>query len=281
MPTADTDAPSIAFAGGGNMAASLVGGLIGGGWPPERIHIGEPDPQRRAELGASFAARVHAGNREAAADARVLVLAVKPQVLQEVCRDLADLVQAHHPLVISVAAGVREPDLRRWLGGEAAVVRAMPNTPALLACGATGLYANPAVSEAQRDLAESVLRAVGVTRWMRTEAEMDLVTAVSGSGPAYFFLFMEALSEAAEAEGLGREDARLLVLETAFGAAKMALESPEGPASLRRRVTSPGGTTERALAVFEERGLRGIVRTAVQAARHRAGELADDLGSDP
>ena len=280
MITASPDGPRIAFAGGGNMAASLVGGLVAGGWPPARIRVAEPDAGRRGELHARFGLEPFATNRDAVAGVEVVVLAVKPQVLHEVCVEVADLVQTERPLVVSIAAGVREPDVRRWLGGDAAVVRAMPNTPALLGCGATGLYANPAVSAGQRDLAESVLRSVGVTRWVDDESAMDAVTAVSGSGPAYFFLFMEALTRAAEDAGLDAESARLLVLETAFGAAKMALESAEDVATLRRRVTSPGGTTERALAALEQAGLREAVRAAVGAARDRAGELGDQLGSD-
>jgi len=270
--------PHIAFIGGGNMAASLIGGLIADAWPPECIHVAEPDAARREALTARWPVHVTADNAAAAQHAQLLVLAVKPQVLREAAVALAPAVQRDHPLVISIAAGVREGDIARWLGGDVAVVRTMPNTPALVQSGATGMYANALVSAEQRDQAETVLRAVGLTLWVDTEDLLDAVTAVSGSGPAYFFLVMEALEQAGTELGLSPEQARLLSLQTALGAARMAIESDDGPALLRQRVTSPGGTTERAIAVLEDGKLRELFTAALRAARDRSAELAQVLG---
>jgi len=210
----------------------------------------------------------------------VVVLAVKPQIMREVTHGLAAAVQEQQPLVISIAAGIRLGDLARWLGGYSRLVRCMPNTPALVQSGATGLYADPSVSETHRNLAESILRAVGLTLWLDNEVQLDAVTALSGSGPAYIFYIMEAMEKAAVELGLSPESARLLTLQTTFGAAKMALESRDGPGELRRRVTSPGGTTERAIATLEEAQLHRIFQQAMQGACTRAAELAEQLGSE-
>jgi pyrroline-5-carboxylate reductase len=268
----------IAFIGGGNMATSLIGGLIADGCPPSNIWVAEPSGEQRARLHSQFEVHTDADNSAVIEPASVLVLAVKPQALQAVAEPLASAVQHYQPLVISVAAGVREPDLRRWLGNQVAIVRSMPNTPALVKSGATALYANPHVSDQQQQLAESILRAVGLTIWVDDENLLDSVTALSGSGPAYFFLVMEALEQAGIKLGLNAEQARLLTLETAFGAAKMALESPQSPALLRSRVTSPGGTTERALEVLQAGQLEALFINALEAARQRACELGDLLG---
>lgn len=272
----------IAFIGGGNMARSLIGGLVAGGHEPDRIWVAEPDIGQRELLHGRHGVRTGSDNLAIAAEAEVIVLAVKPQILQGVARQLAPVVQARRPLVISVAAGVREPDLRRWLGGGSlALVRTMPNTPALVGSAASALFANEFVSEERRQLAESLLRAVGVTVWVDDESLLDAVTALSGSGPAYFFLIMEALERTALDLGLDADNARLLTLQTAFGAAKMALESVESPAILRARVTSPGGTTERALSILREGGLETLLAQALEAARSRARELGDLLGEQP
>jgi len=271
----------ISFIGGGNMCSSLVGGLIADGYDPERIRVSDPGEETLASLRARFGVHTTRDNREAAAGAGVVVLAVKPQILPKVAAELAPAVQEHGTLVVSIAAGIRTTDLQRWLGAEAALVRTMPNTPALVKSGATALFATAAVTAAQRDRAESVLRAVGLTLWLENEEQMDAVTALSGSGPAYFFLVMEAMQGAAQAIGLPERTARLLTLQTAFGAAKMALESDEEPSLLRQRVTSPGGTTERALNVLEEGNLRELFRDALTAARDRSRELAAILGKDP
>ncbi|RMD69378.1 MAG: pyrroline-5-carboxylate reductase [Gammaproteobacteria bacterium] len=271
------DNPVIGFIGGGNMAASLIGGLIADGVPPSRLWVAEPDATRRKGLEARFGVQAREDNRAVAEVADVLVLAVKPQVIREVARALAPIVQARRPLVISIAAGVRERDLERWMG-KVPLVRAMPNTPALVQSGATALHANPYVDEDQRAMAESILRAVGITLWVEEEAQMDAVTALSGSGPAYFFLVMEAMQEAGHELGLPLETARILTLQTALGAARMALESEEDVALLRRRVTSPGGTTEQALRVLEEGGIRTLFKKALKAAYERSRALAQQLG---
>ena len=210
--------------------------------------------------------------------ADIVVLAVKPQVLAEVAGSIAEAVQQTRPLVISIAAGIRTTDIDRWLGGNVALVRTMPNTPALVGSGATALFAVDTVSDEQHDMAESIMRAAGLALWVDEEKDLDAVTAVSGSGPAYFFLVMEAMQAAATSLGLPDETAKLLTLETALGAARMALESKDPPAVLRERVTSPGGTTEAALQQLEQGDLRELFKKALTAARDRATELADILG---
>lgn len=268
---------TIAFIGGGNMARAIIGGLIADGADPASIHVADPDPAQcdaAARLGVSLAE----DNHSAVAAADTVVLAVKPQVLKEVARELRDTIQDNQPLVISIAAGIRSADLDNWLGGNVAIVRSMPNTPALVQCGATGLYAGAQVSQSRRDRAESILRAVGLTVWLEQEQLIDAVTALSGSGPAYFFYIVEALEAAAEKLGLDQGTARLLAVQTAFGAAKMLLESNEEPATLRERVTSPGGTTEHALAALREGGLETLFEQALTAARDRSVELAEQLG---
>ncbi len=267
----------IGFIGGGNMAGALLHGLIEDGTPPERLLVAEPDAERRQRLAERFGIAVTADNAEVAAHADLVVLAVKPQVLEAVARALAPHLEARRPLCLSIAAGVRHGTLSQWLGGEVPLVRAMPNTPAMLRAGATGLYAPPEVSEAHRAAAEHVMRAVGLVIWVDDEALMDAVTAVSGSGPAYFFLFMEAMEAAARELGLDGDQARLLVRQTALGATRMALESELDLPDLRLGVTSPGGTTERAIAAFEAGDLRGLVKKALTAARDRSLELSRQL----
>jgi len=269
----------LAFIGAGNMARSLVGGLIADGWDPARISVSDPNEAQLSALRSRFSVHTASRNRELVEISEVVVLAVKPQVIREVARELADAVQAVRPLVISVAAGVRAADLQRWLGGDCALVRCMPNTPALVQSGATALFASQTVSANQKDLAESILRAVGLALWIDDESLMDAVTALSGSGPAYFLLVIEALQEAGETLGLNHKTARLLALQTAFGAAKMALESSEDVAVLRQQVTSPGGTTEMALGVLEDGGIRELFNKALTAARNRSRELAAQFGA--
>jgi pyrroline-5-carboxylate reductase len=269
---------TLAFIGGGNMAGSLIGGLIADGWDPAKITVADPDERQRERLAACFGISTTTDNVLAVAGADIIVLAVKPHAMEAVARELGPAIEARTVLVISIAAGIQETNLRNWIGPDAAIVRSMPNTPALVQSGATALYANSAVSDQQHDAAESILRAVGLTIWVENEELMDAVTALSGSGPAYFFLFMEALQEAGCELGLPEETARLLTLQTAFGAAKMALESPEDAATLRRRVTSPGGTTERAITTFQENGLAALVSKALKAAAERSRELAQEFG---
>jgi pyrroline-5-carboxylate reductase len=271
---------TIAFIGGGNMARSLIGGLIADGLPAKRLWVADPNEIALRDLREDFAIRTSFDNIEAARHAQVIVLACKPQVVKTVALELAPLMQANRPLVISIAAGIRESNLRNWLGKDNAIVRTMPNTPALVRSGATALFANTAVTKDQKNLAESILRAVGMTLWVDDEGLMDAVTALSGSGPAYFFLIMEAMEKAGHHLGLPRETARLLTLQTAFGAAKMALESTEDLANLRKRVTSPGGTTERAIKVLQEHHLKDIFDEALRAAHHRSIELATIFGNE-
>ena len=270
----------LAFIGAGNMARSLIGGLIADGWDAACISVSDPDTAQLAALSSRFQVNTDTNNHTVAENADIVVLAVKPQVIRDVGLDLADLIQHRQPLLISIAAGIRATDLQRWLGGSCALVRCMPNTPALVQSGATALWCNEHVSDEQKDLAESILRAVGLALWVESEDLMDSVTALSGSGPAYFLLVIEALQEAGQAMGLPEETAKLLSLQTAFGAAKMALESSEDAAVLRQRVTSPGGTTEKALAVLENGGLRVLFSDALNAARERSRELAEQFGAE-
>lgn len=270
---------TIAFIGGGNMARSLIGGLIADGFDAGAIRVAEPDADQRGDLAAAFGVTAVADNLDAAQGADAVVLAVKPQVIRDVAAEIGQHARDNGAVIITIAAGIREKDLSRWLGDGLPVVRTMPNTPSLVQTGATALYANPQVSADQRSLAESLMRAVGLTCWLDDEALMDAVTAVSGSGPAYFFLLMELMEDAGERLGLPRQTARLLTLQTAMGAAKMALESDDDARTLRQRVTSPGGTTEQAIKALEDGGMGDLVDRALHAAADRAGELGDQLGN--
>jgi pyrroline-5-carboxylate reductase len=270
----------LAFIGAGNMARSLIGGLVTDGFNAKDIAVADPSSEALQSLSAQHPVQVFSDNSDAISQADVVILAVKPQQLQSVVKQLSPHWQAE-TLLVSIAAGVRLDDIQRWLGqGQAAIIRAMPNTPSLVQAGATALFANPSVTETQHELAESILRAVGLTVWLDSEDKMDAVTALSGSGPAYFFYVMEAMEAAALELGLNAETARLLCLETAFGAAKMALESDEPASVLRQRVTSPGGTTERAIHELEDGGLAGIFENALVAAALRSRQLAEQLGQD-
>ncbi|MDG2273984.1 MAG: pyrroline-5-carboxylate reductase [Halioglobus sp.] len=273
------DTPKIAFIGAGNMASSIISGLLDSGHPAESISAADPFPaslERLRELGP---VAVYNDNAEAVATADVIVLAVKPQIIAEAASSIAKTVDANGPVVISIAAGVTITSMQAKLGPMAAIVRAMPNTPALLRCGATGLFANAESTSQQRDSAQTILEAVGMTFWVKAEQELDAVTALSGSGPAYFFLFMEAMVDAGEKLGLYREDATNLALETSLGASRMAIEHQDvGLAELRRRVTSPGGTTESAIASFEQDKLEDVVARAMIAAADRAAEIAREMG---
>jgi len=270
---------TIGFIGCGNMAASLINGLVADGYDPKKIMASDPDQDKLANLSALCGIQTSSDNHAAVDFGDILVLAVKPQVLEQMALDLAGSVQARAPLVISIAAGVLEQDLIQWLGGDVALVRTMPNTPAMIQVGATVLHASPKVTAQQKDLAETILRAVGLTRWIDDESLMDAVTALSGSGPAYFFLVMEAMEAAAVAMGLPADTAHLLTRQTALGAACMAMEISESRSTLRQRVTSPGGTTERALQTFEEGGLPELFQQALANARDRSIELSKLLGN--
>lgn len=270
----------IAFIGGGNMARSIIGGLVADGHPPDRLSAADPSAQQRQRLEADFGIATSGDNDVLARAADVVVLAVKPQVMPDIARDLAPAIAAATPLVVSVAAGIRQDALARWLDYSGPVVRCMPNTPALIQCGMSALHANAAVTAEQRELATMLLSATGSVVWVEEESQLDVVTGISGSGPAYYFAFMEAMERAALARGLPPETARQLVLGTALGAARMANEAGEDPATLRANVTSKGGTTAAALEAFEQGGLDALVDRAVDAAQKRSIELGDALGED-
>jgi pyrroline-5-carboxylate reductase len=262
------------------MASSIIGGLIKKGHPAANIAASDPlagNLQKLAMLGPVITKN---SNADAVRDANVVVLAVKPQVLKTVAEDLAPALTAKKPLVISIAAGIELASLERWLGSDIPIVRCMPNTPALIQLGATGLYANSLVSTTQRETADQVLASIGIARWVESEDALHAVTAVSGSGPAYFFLVMEAMQAAGESLGLDAELSKTLTLQTALGAARMAMEADVDAAELRRRVTSPGGTTEQAIKTFEEGNLRELFLQALKSCDNRSRELAKELGSD-
>jgi pyrroline-5-carboxylate reductase len=267
------DVKTLAFIGGGNMAVALIGGLTRQGFPAERIVVSDPQPAALQRLQAEYGIRPAADNPGAVEDAQIVILAVKPQFMRAVATQIAPHVAAD-ALTLSIAAGIPHAALSGWLGTQATVIRTMPNRPALNGCGATALYAPVAVGEEHRTVAQAIMAAVGITVWVDHESQLDTVTALSGSGPAYFFLLMEALEAAAQARGLPAGVAHALTLQTALGAAQMAKQSLEPLATLRDQVTSKGGTTAAALAVFDAAGLRAIVAQAVAAADLRSGELA-------
>ena len=268
----------IAFIGGGNMANALIGGLLAQGTKARALSVVEPLPAARRRLAARY--KVHASAapdaRTAAAD--TLLLAVKPQDMRAALAPLAGSLRGK--LVISIAAGIRLRDLSRWLGGHAKLIRCMPNTPALIGAGIAGLFAPPGVSAAEKRRAARVLGAVGAVVWVTDESLLDPVTALSASGPAYVFWFIEQLAKSGEALGLSPEASMKLALQTVLGAAMLAARSKESPAVLRERVTSKGGTTEAALKVFEEARLAEHFRRAVEAASRRGAEMGDLLGKD-
>lgn len=266
----------ITFIGGGNMASALIGGLVQQGLNPNDVRVVEINPEASASLTRAFALKTYPGIGAEALQSDLIVLAVKPQQLGAVAAELRPLLREQ--LVVSIAAGVRAQDLSRWLGDYPRVVRAMPNTPALVRAGITGLYALPGVTAPARAQAEQVLAAVGACVWLTDEAQMDAVTAVSGSGPAYVFYFIEALEAAALELGLSPEQGRELALATFLGAAQLARSSVDDPATLRAKVTSKGGTTERAIQAMQQADVKGLIRNAVFAAAQRSQEMGDALG---
>ncbi len=268
----------ITFIGGGNMASSLIGGLLETGVAAKQLRVVDSNPNPLAA--AKFPIQCYTDHAEALVDADVVVLAVKPHIMPEVAKSISTTLSKPLPLFISIAAGIRLNDLNRWLNVDSplALVRAMPNTPALVQSGASALFADKHVNEAQKELAENILRAVGLTIWLEDEEQMDAVTALSGSGPAYFFLVMEAIENAGIKLGLSKDIARLLTLQTAFGAAKMALESQDDAATLRARVTSKGGTTEQAINTLQAGNLQSLFDQALKAAQQRAVNLATQFG---
>lgn len=262
------------------MASALVGGLINRGRDPGRIMVSDPDGGKTDELRQRFGIRVAADNEQLARGCDALVLAVKPQVMKDVLSPLGPALPETPPLVVSVAAGIRIASIERWLGRRLAVIRVMPNTPSLVGAGAAGLFANDAVGADQRGVAEAVMQAVGIAAWVDDEAHLDTVTGISGSGPAYFMLFMESMVAAAADRGLDRDTANALVVQTCLGAAELAGQSPDSLEQLRINVTSPGGTTERAIETMKTAGLDDIVYRAVNAAADRGAELAATLGEE-
>jgi len=277
----------IAFLGGGNMAEAVLAGLLRAGHPPSSIIVSEILPSRADYLISRYHVPVTSCNSEAASNAPFLVLAVKPLYVPQVLREVCDAVRQNNATVLSIAAGVRVSDMRRWLGGSQEegekgyvpkVVRCMPNTPALVACGATGVYAGEGVGEEGKRDVEMVLKEVSqVVEWVKEEKLLDAVTAVSGSGPAYFFMLMEQMSDAGVAAGLSREMADRLTIQTCFGAAKMAQLGEDGFAELRRKVTSPNGTTYAALMYMEKYNVQKRIEEAVVKAAERSEELGDEL----
>ena len=274
---ASSDSPRIVFIGGGNMARSLVGGMIARGVSASRIAVVEPVAAARDALSRQFGVNAVESPDSVAGDADVVVLAVKPQVMRNVCAALRPLLPAK-ALLVSVAAGIRSDQIDGWMGGDRAIVRVMPNTPALLGAGAAGLYANARVNAGQRRDAETLMESTGLVRWIENEGHMDAVTALSGSGPAYVFLLAEAMQAAAEAQGLDTDTARALAAQTVLGAARMLTESGEDAAELRRRVTSPNGTTHAAIESFEGDGFRAMVDRAIDAATARGRSLSAEFG---
>ncbi len=269
----------IAFIGCGNMARSLIGGLISNHLDKNQISAADPDGEQRQSISNQFGISTFENNTDIVNDADVIVLAVKPQLIHEVAIGIKGSIENANKLIISIAAGVRLASLKEWLGDNTAIVRVMPNTPALIQAGAAALFANTNVTEDQKNTAEAMMRSVGIAIWLENEEQMDAVTALSGSGPAYFFYIMETMEKAAMKMGINREEARLLTVETALGAAKMALLSGTDPAALRKQVTSPGGTTEQAINVFKTGKLDQLIIEAMEAAEKRSVELSQTFGN--
>ncbi|TFW25280.1 pyrroline-5-carboxylate reductase [Duganella callida] len=270
----------IAFIGGGNMASALIAGLANKLTAGANIHVVDPNADALARLHQHYGVSTSGAADAAVGAADVIVLAVKPQAMHEVIGQLLPLIdRARQPLIVSIAAGIRSADLSRWLGGYGAIVRCMPNTPALIGMGITGMVAQAGVSQEQIKVADDILRAVGPTVWLDDETKIDAVTAVSGSGPAYVFYFIEAMQQAAEEMGLSAEQGRQLALATFNGAAQLAAQSSEPVPLLRERVTSKGGTTYAALTSMEDSGVKAAIVTAMKAAAARGKELGDELGA--
>jgi len=270
------DYGKVAFVGGGNMARALVGGMLVAGYAPNHILISEPLDGHRERLANEFPGTIiRKNNADVVGEAECVVLAVKPQILPEVCKQLATAVQTNKPLVISIAAGVRSGDIDTWLGGGFSVVRVMPNQPALIRLGISGLFANAKTTQKQRRAANNIVSTTGPVIDVKTEDDIDTVTAISGTGPAYFYLLVDMLVSVAEQMGLDRDSALALVLETARGAGEMAERSGESMDTLISRVRSPGGTTAAAFDYIDSTNFRDIFSAAVTAARDRAKLLAD------
>ena len=264
------------------MAASLMGGLVHAGVmdPAAQLIVFEPDAGKARALRSDYGVQLAEDNTTLIEQADVVVLAIKPQMMRQVLQPLGSVMQKRQPLIVSIAAGVRATAIEHWLDGEFAIVRAMPNTPALVGVGASGLFANARVTDQQRQIAALLLDSVGISCWVESEDDIDSVTALSGSGPAYFMLFIKSLIEAAVEAGLDHDTAKALTVETARGSAELARQSEQTLQTLIDNVTSPGGTTEQALKSFAEQALPAVVAQAFDAARRRSSELADELGGE-
>lgn len=269
--------PTISFIGAGNMASAIIGGMLDSGYQAGDIWVSAPDDNHLQSIRKRFGVSVTTDNRYCAQQADIVVLAVKPQVMADVCSDIAPMVQNTRPLMVSIAAGLTADTLDQWLGGGMPLVRVMPNTPSLVGKGAAGLFANDQVKPAQKDAVQSMFESVGTALWVDDENLLHSVTALSGSGPAYFFLMLEALEEAATAAGIEPATARELAIQTMAGAAEMAGRSDQDPAQLKRNVMSPGGTTEQAVNTFEDGGLRDLVKKAYGAAFERSRVMSREM----
>lgn len=269
---------TVSFIGGGNMARSIIGGLVTAGWKAENIHVSDPADSQRKRLEQHSGVHIYQDNRPCAENGKVIVLAVKPQIMKQAVTSINHLLRTTKPLIISIAAGIRIEDIIRWIGETLSVIRVMPNTPALINNGVSGMLANVETSEYQQKIAESIMQSVGPVVWVRDEHDIDVVTGISGSGPAYYFKLMEIMINSAKAHGLGEETARTLVLQTALGAARLANVSEYLPDELRRQVTSPGGTTQAALSSMEENGIEQIISEGIKKAIDKSNELAIALG---
>ena len=269
----------ICFVGAGNMANAIVGGLVQKGLTANNIMASAPSEEHLEQIKSNWGVQTSSDNIAAAKQADIIVLSVKPQILKQVCESLSSSL-AHRPLIISIAAGIELKSLSEWLGEEQAIVRCMPNTPAQVLKGASGLISNSHVSEEQKELSAELFSGIGIVEWLADESQMHSVTALSGSGPAYIFMMIEAMESAAIKQGIKAETARKLAAQTVLGAAQMVLSGDVSPAQLKKNVMSPGGTTERAIQAFEENNLVGIVDKAMQAAADRSQELVVLLSDD-
>jgi pyrroline-5-carboxylate reductase len=268
----------VCFIGAGNMANAIVGGLVQQGFPANNIIASAPSEEHLQQIRSAWGVLTESDNLSAARQADIIVLSVKPQILKSVCEQLAGSL-GHQPLVISIAAGIEMASLERWLGAGLAIVRCMPNTPAQVLKGASGLIANAQVTEAQKQMSTALFAGIGLVEWLTDETQMHAITALSGSGPAYIFMLIEAMEAAAVKQGIEASAARKLAAQTVLGAAQMVLDTGIAPGQLKRNVMSPGGTTERAISVFEDKQLMQIVDQAMQAAADRSRDLAAILSA--
>lgn len=268
---------TITFIGGGNMTYAILEGLVADGYPRDKLYVTNRSSEKLIYYRDQLKINTTQDNREGAKFGNIIVLSVKPLQLQEVCNEIKDIVNEKKPLVISVAAGAPIALIQKWFGSPITIIRAMPNTPSMVLAGVTGLYANSEVNNAQKDMAEEIFRAIGLTLWLASEDQLNMVNAVSGCGPAYIYLVMEVIQKAAQHLGLSADMAKLITLQTTLGAARMAMESDRDLEQLRRAVTSPKGTTEHGIAVLEKGNIRQLFLEAIEAAYRRAKELADTL----